>query len=224
MATIFNAGIPGNTSAEMLERLDRDCLARDPDLVILLAGTNDTCNSRKLRTPADLAATYAALTERILARSRLVLVTPPAVHLPYLRTRHEDAAYAGLPASERLAAARQALLALAALRSLPLVDLWAITAGGGLVGEDPRSWLMNPANAGKTDGVHPTADGYRAIAAAIGAVVLGLRPRPQRIVCLGDSITFGQGVPGEGGVEGETWPAWLGRMLARSAASVPSPA
>jgi lysophospholipase L1-like esterase len=214
MPTLINAGIGGNTTAEMLERLDRDCLTHRPDLVILLAGTNDCCNSQKLRDPADIAATYAALAERILAVSRLVLATPPAVHPPYLQTRHPEAAYAGLPAVERLARARAAMLALAGRIGVPCVDLAAITAGAGLIGTDPRCWLMNEANSGRTDGVHPTADGYRALAAAIGAVVLALHPRPERIVCLGDSITSGQGVPGAGGVDGENWPGWLGRMLA----------
>jgi len=214
MATLINAGIGGNTTAEMLARLDRDCLSHRPDLVILLAGTNDCCNSGKLRDPADTAATYAELAERIYVVSRLVLVTPPAVHPPYLKTRHPDAAYGSMPALERLRRARAALFALAEARGVPCVDLAAITAGAGLIGTDPRCWLMNEANAAKTDGVHPTAEGYRGIAAAIGAVVLALRPRPERIVCLGDSITFGQGVPGAGGVDGENWPAWLGRMLA----------
>ncbi|MBN8527304.1 MAG: SGNH/GDSL hydrolase family protein, partial [Planctomycetes bacterium] len=107
-----------------------------------------------------------------------------------------------------------ALLALAAARGLPLVDMFAITAGAGLIGEDPRSWMVNPANGGRTDGVHPTSDGYRAIASAFAAAVLALTPRPQRIVCLGDSITFGQGVPGEGTAGGETYPGWLARILA----------
>ncbi len=224
MTTIINAGIGGNSTADLLERLERDCLSHRPDLVILLAGTNDCCNSAKLRDPAATAAAYAGLAERILAVSRLVLATPLAVFPPYLKTRHPDEAYGNLPAVERLTLARRAMLDLAAARGVPCVDLASITAGAGLIGTDPRCWLGNEANSGKTDGVHPTSDGYRAIAAAIGAVVLALQPRPQRIVCFGDSITFGQGAPGVGGVEGENWPSWLKRMLASAAASDPSPA
>lgn len=214
MPTIINAGIGGHNTAEILERLDRDCLAHRPDLVILMAGTNDCCNSRKLLDPAVTAANYAALAERILARCRLVLATPLAVHPPYLKTRHPDEAYAGLPALERLARARRALRELAVRHGVPLIELGAISAGAGLIGTDPRCWLMNEANAGKTDGVHPTAEGYRAIASAIAAVVLTLHPKPERIVCLGDSITMGQGVAGEKTAAGETYPAWLARILA----------
>lgn len=214
MPTVINAGVGGENTGEILARLDRGCLAHRPDLVILMAGTNDCCNSAKLCDPAVTAANYAALAGRILAAGRLVLATPIAMHPPYLRTRHPDAAYAGVPAVERLALARRALRALAGSLGTPLVELGAITAGAGLVGTDPRCWLMNEANAGRTDGVHPTADGYRAIAGAIAAVVLALRPRPERIVCLGDSITLGMGVPGEGTAEGDTYPAWLARILA----------
>jgi len=86
-----------------------------------MAGTNDCCNSKKRRAPADTA--YATLAERMCAISRLVLATP-----------------------------------------------------------------------------------------------LGLRPRPNRIVCFGDSLTFGSGVAGESGVDGEKWPGWLQRTLASAAA------
>lgn len=214
MTTVINAGIGGNTTAEMLARLQRDVLAHRPDLVVLMAGTNDCCNSAKLADPAATAANYAALADAILPHARLLLATPPANHGPYLATRHPAAAYGDLPAAERMRRARAAVLALAAARGLPVVDMFAITAGAGLIGEDPRSWMVNPANGGRTDGVHPTGDGYRGIAAAIAAAVLALTPRPQRIVCLGDSITFGQGVPGEGTATGETYPGWLARILA----------
>jgi hypothetical protein len=36
----FNKGIGGQDVAEMFDRLDRDVIARDPDLVIWQAGTN----------------------------------------------------------------------------------------------------------------------------------------------------------------------------------------
>jgi lysophospholipase L1-like esterase len=38
--TIFNKGIGGQDVTEMLERLERDVISRDPDLVIWQAGTN----------------------------------------------------------------------------------------------------------------------------------------------------------------------------------------
>lgn len=211
---VINAGVSGNTTREMLARLETDVFAHRPDLVVLLAGTNDCCNSGKLAEPAATAATYAALVDAILPRARLILATPPAYHAPFLAARHAAAAYGALPAAERMRQARAALAALAARHRLPLVDLHAITAGAGLIGEDPRSWTINPANGGRPDGVHPSADGYRAIAAAIAVAVMALSPRVRRIVCLGDSITFGETLPGAGTATGETYPAWLSRILA----------
>ncbi|MBN8526974.1 MAG: hypothetical protein J0M02_16695, partial [Planctomycetes bacterium] len=102
MTTVINAGIGGNTTTEMLARLQRDVLAHRPDLVVLMAGTNDCCNSAKLADPAVVAANYVALADAILPHARLLLATPPANHQPYLDTRHPREAYAGLPAAERM--------------------------------------------------------------------------------------------------------------------------
>ncbi|MBJ7452248.1 MAG: hypothetical protein JHC71_09210 [Blastococcus sp.] len=52
-----NAGINGNTTAQMLARLDQDVLARDPDTVFVLGGTND------LLRGIDRAETLANLRE-----------------------------------------------------------------------------------------------------------------------------------------------------------------
>lgn len=38
---MINRGIPGNTTGQMLRRLNRDVLALDPDYVIIMGGSND---------------------------------------------------------------------------------------------------------------------------------------------------------------------------------------
>lgn len=58
---IVNAGVPGNTTAQGLERLEKDVLDRDPALVIVELGGNDFL--RKV----DPQETFANL-ERIIAR------------------------------------------------------------------------------------------------------------------------------------------------------------
>jgi lysophospholipase L1-like esterase len=78
----------------------------------------------------------------------------------------------------------------------------------------PPSLLRNVANSGVPDGVHPTGDGYRVLASAIAQAILAGGLPHRRIACLGDSITNGQHVPGAGTAEGETYPAWLARILA----------
>jgi len=41
LALVNNAGVPGNTTADMLARLDRDVFAYKPDVLFILGGTND---------------------------------------------------------------------------------------------------------------------------------------------------------------------------------------
>jgi acyl-CoA thioesterase I len=41
---VINAGVPGDTTAEALERLARDVLAQSPDLVLITLGGNDLKN------------------------------------------------------------------------------------------------------------------------------------------------------------------------------------
>lgn len=213
MTGIINAGIPGNTTAEMLARLDRDVLAHAPELVILKAGTNDAVNSHKLVPAERIRANLAAIVAALRPHAAVLLVTPLPVHVPFLLSRHRTEAYGDLPPAERQRLAAAAVRTLGASAGIPVVDAYAIFAGVGLIGEDPRSLLRNPANSGVADGVHPTADGYRVLATAIAAAIRAHALPTGRIVCLGDSITHGQYVAGEGTDGGESYPGWLGRIL-----------
>lgn len=210
MPVIINTGVPGNTSGEIRARLARDVLAHGPDLVVVKAGTNDALNSAKLVPPAETAANLAAIADAVRARCRLLLVTQLPFHEPYLLARHRPEAYGALPPAERLRLARAAVHAIGA----PVADAWSAFQGAGMVGEDPRSLLRNLANAGAADGVHPTSDGYRLLAAVVATAIRAHALPTGRIVCVGDSITFGQYVPGEGAADGESYPGWLGRILA----------
>ena len=44
-AEVINAGVGGNRSSQLLRRLDRDVLAQQPTVVVLMVGTNDRLNS-----------------------------------------------------------------------------------------------------------------------------------------------------------------------------------
>ncbi|HEX2949579.1 MAG TPA: GDSL-type esterase/lipase family protein, partial [Armatimonadota bacterium] len=41
VSEVLNAGVGGNNTRMLLERLDADVLAQHPDLVVLMVGTND---------------------------------------------------------------------------------------------------------------------------------------------------------------------------------------
>ena len=70
----INAGVGGNTAAEMLARVDSDVLAYHPTLVTILAGANDTFHGV---SPDSYAATIKAILDKIKpSGARVILLTP----------------------------------------------------------------------------------------------------------------------------------------------------
>ncbi len=68
--TVFNAGIGGDVSRQMLERLDGDVFAKKPTVVTLTFGMNDTGYQNLKGTKADSA--YAAKVAESLKSFRLI--------------------------------------------------------------------------------------------------------------------------------------------------------
>ena len=72
---IINAGVPGDTSAQILARLPADVLSHSPDVVVMMFTVNDVGNSLPLSTHE---ANYRALIEQCqTAGAKVVLITPP---------------------------------------------------------------------------------------------------------------------------------------------------
>ncbi len=68
---VINAGVPGDTTADALERLDRDVLSRSPRMVLLTLGGNDLKN----RVPREQAfANLRAIVEAIQGAGALVII------------------------------------------------------------------------------------------------------------------------------------------------------
>ncbi|MFA6135186.1 MAG: GDSL-type esterase/lipase family protein [Phycisphaerae bacterium] len=212
---IINAGIGGDNTADLLARLDRDVLAHAPELVVLLAGTNDLLNSRNEVPLAQYRENLGALVRRIQAKGiRLVLMTMPPVYPPYLLQRHPAEFYGRGGPAPRLAAGNAVVHEVARENHLPVVELFDAFQQAGGASERPASLIRNAANSGKEDGIHPTAAGYRLIGGLVAEVMVreNLSSR-RRIVCFGDSITRGVHMAGEGTATGETYPAFLSRAL-----------
>ena len=212
--TVINAGVGGHNSRNLLKRLDKDVLARRPRLVVLMVGTNDVLNSRN-SVPLD---EYRKNLEKLIGRitsggAKLVLMTIPSCHEPYLLERHPADFYEPDGPSGRIQKANLIIRQTAKKHKIPLVDIHEILSTKGNIGEKPEGLLRNKANSSSADGVHPTPDGYRIIAAAVYRAIREHRLPVGRIVCLGDSITFGAHVKGAGTSEGETYPAVLRRLL-----------
>ncbi len=93
---VLNCGVAGNTTAQMLARLDDDVLCESPDIVVLLAGGNDAGQQvPRSATAANLALLLAPITAsgaRLLGLNYHLLVQPG----------HEDAAWRHLPSNNDL--------------------------------------------------------------------------------------------------------------------------
>jgi acyl-CoA thioesterase-1 len=135
----YNAGINGNTTAQMLARLEQDVLSRDPDTVFVLGGTNDLLGGIP---PGETTANLREIVDRSReAGADVYLGTIPP----------QEAVPQAAAATEQLNAA---IVALAGQLDVPVLDFHA-----ALVDSDGsyRDGLF-------ADLVHPSAAGARVMA------------------------------------------------------------
>ncbi len=212
--TVINSGVPNENTRHLLRRVQVDLQTHQPDLVILMIGANDTIESTDLVPLEEYGGNLSRLVNIIQeVGSAVILLTLPLCYEPYLYTRHSPDSYGELSPNTRIRAANQLIHQLAAEMACPVVDIGYYFDKVGRVGETELSLVMNPMNSGDTDGVHPTAEGYRLIASLIHHYMQSKSLRFAKIMCLGDSITFGARVPGEGTTEGLSYPAQLQALL-----------
>ncbi|MDB5327737.1 MAG: multifunctional acyl-CoA thioesterase and protease and lysophospholipase [Phycisphaerales bacterium] len=161
-ATVVNAGQSGQTTEAALPRFEKDVLARSPDVVVILFGTNDMVRDKP--TPkVDLksyAANLTSFVDRIQARhARVVMCTVPPIKAEPYFTRHPKANYDAVGGLEKVIADyRDAAMHVAELKQVAVVDL------NHLLATHPE-WQA-------ADGVHPTPEGRRIMAAAIAPAVI----------------------------------------------------
>jgi lysophospholipase L1-like esterase len=133
-----NAGIRGNTTAQMLARLDRDVLAYQPRCVVLMGGTNDLPGNGD-----NARANIALIVQRLqTAQIDTVLCTIPPRNGAAERQR-------------QILAYNAALRQFAAVQSLPLIDFYP-----QLVDAASGRWRAGLSD----DGTHPNSGGARVMA------------------------------------------------------------
>ena len=204
---ILNSGIGGNNTVDLLARIDKDCLFHAPDMTILMIGTNDM-NSRKYIPLPEYEKNLKTIIEKIIGvKSRIMLMTILPVYEPYLYTRHPQTFYGDEGHVGRKKKVNETIKKLADEYKLEMLDMHHIFEKVGNIGEETFSLIQNMANAKKEDGVHPTPDGYRIMAVAIYQKLLSLNVPYQKLVCFGDSITFG------GGKYTNSYPGFLKELL-----------
>lgn len=205
---VFNAGIAGNTTKNLLDRLQADCLDKKPTLTVMMIGTNDMCNGKYV-PPDRFRENLTRLCKSISASgSQVLLLSILPFYEPYLLTRHPEAFFKPEGPSGRRDIMNGIVKSVAADVKASFFDVGSVFEKLGKVGTDADSLIRNEANVGKTDGVHPTQTGYRFLALAVSDYIKYNHLPTARIVCFGDSIT-----KGDGSIDKESYPAYLKKLL-----------
>lgn len=149
--TVINAGISGHTTQNGLERLDRDVLAKKPDLVTVSFGLNDMT-----RIPEDQ---FRKNLETIVARCRevkadVVLCTPNAV------------LNSGGRPTEKLERYCDVIRATARDLKLSVCDQYR--AGDAQRTKDAWAWRLT-----LSDAIHPNMDGHKLMAEELCRTITG---------------------------------------------------
>jgi lysophospholipase L1-like esterase len=168
-----NRGIGGQTTPQMLVRMYPDVIELKPAAMVVLAGTNDVARNTGPETAEMIQQNIMAMTE--LAQHpgiKVVLCSVlPVSDYPYQRSQNAPAA----PAGGRGGPPR---IAVKMTDSHPAGDILKLNAwmrdyaakGGAVyvdyfsVTVDERGWLKD---AFSMDGLHPNAEGYKAMTAVL---------------------------------------------------------
>ena len=153
---VHNAGVPGNTTAQMLARLRRDVFAYHPDMLFVLGGTNDAGDDFAVSTTV---ANLRRIVEAAKAQGiEVVLLTIP----PNNAIRCSELA--------RLRETNAALIALGKTEGITVVDVYSAlaTASGRL----PAAYVA-------ADRLHLSARGEEVVAATVYER-LTAAPTPER--------------------------------------------
>ncbi|MBR7120826.1 MAG: hypothetical protein IKC94_01115 [Lentisphaeria bacterium] len=215
---IGNAGVPGNSTQEALNRLEADVIALNPTAVIILLGTNDALNPAKITSVERFGENLSAICRQLQAAGvqKVIFITPfPAVE-SILRRRSPRVNELVPPPQtleEYMEKYGDEVKRIAALSGATVIDSFEFfrNNGGAVDGKD--SLFRTVANSRTPDGIHLTAAGYEKFAAFLSDKLSGILTDGDRVVCFGDSITYGVHVTGAGGVTGDTCPAHLWRKL-----------
>ncbi len=148
---MVNAGVSGNTTVNALARLEKDVLARKPDLVTVMFGLNDMT-----RVPlGDYEKNLRAIAGKIRGvGSTVIFCTPNAV----ITTDRRPA--------DKLKNYCEVVRNAAAVMNIPLCDsFWEFEA---MRAEDPEGWRMT-----LSDEIHPNMAGHKAIAGQLARTISG---------------------------------------------------
>tara|TARA_R110002051_G_scaffold264501_2_gene324424 strand:- start:47 stop:685 length:639 start_codon:yes stop_codon:yes gene_type:complete len=143
----INRGISGQTTPQMLVRFRQDVIDLNPNVVVILAGTNDIAENTGPTTLKMIIDTIKSMVEIALANDIKVVISSvhPAFDYPWRK---------GLKPNEKIPALNTLLKAYAMKQGIVYLDYF--------------SAMVNPQNGLKkaytSDGVHPNRKGYLVMA------------------------------------------------------------
>jgi len=158
---VHNAGVPGNTTAQMLARFDTDVTPYAPNVVTVLCGVNDLA--------ATAFDTWAGQLRALVAKVAAIGAIPVLATLPPNNTTANHGAVTRFSGYVRKYATDN---------GLPLVDFYTLLV-------DPANGNYKAAYAG--DGVHPNAAGTRAMGALVADTIAPLLPAAAPMQCSDDA-------------------------------------
>ncbi len=213
--SLLNSGVSGNITEDLLSRIRPDVIDIHPDIVIIMIGTNDMLNAKKM-IPYNAYRNNLNLIVRSLKENhiKVVLVSPPPVDVNYLYKRHDKKLYDQTP-DTKMDSISRIMEFLCKDDSAYFINVNTLFKRKGIPDHNKDLYIKNKMNSGEEDGVHPTAKGYQLIAKYIFKCLQKekLLTKDGTILCFGDSITFGKNVRGEGTATGQTYPAYLADLI-----------
>ena len=156
---VRNCGVNGERSDEIAARLERDVLAHEPTVVVIIAGVNDVYQGRTVdHVTAQLEAMYAR------ARQSGIAVVAGAI-VPYNTATPEQNA--------KMHAINRWIKDTAGPSgpsgpSGPAGPIWFVDTRAAVAAPDDPDKL-----AGSPDGLHPDIEGYRRMAEALLPAIAG---------------------------------------------------
>lgn len=204
-AVVCNAGFPGENSTQVLRRLPNvlaDC--PQPTVAVLFVGGNDALNEQRFQTPEQTFASVSAILKSLAdVHAHTLVVTMHLPDLARLMQRHTPESYGSRSPTLRLDDANAAVRKAAAEQGAAIIDFHEVLARAG------------GANAElSTDGVHLTGRGYHLLAATV-ASALPSSMGSGKVLCIGDSLTYGTGVRGPQAPDAgsDSYPQQLEKLL-----------
>ena len=212
---VTNSGIGGDNTNKIIDRLPALANVRS-DLTILMIGTNDwEQDDPTLRnTPEDYKTNLTTIVQNLKSYSDVLILPPPPVVSEERQTTcsvYGQSTPCDVNATGQVF--RDKVLEVATEESIYYLDIYQEFVNISQPTNDSSSYMINQANSGQPDGRHPTATGAEFIAQKVVDFLVANTLSYANINCVGDSITEGHDLLGEGSALGETIPAKLKDLL-----------